>query len=338
MSEIFGIVTEEHCYLRKAPGSSDGRNENGIEDEIFSGWAVRIYPETEEKGWIKIDTHYGYKGYVRKCELRLTDAEEIWERQDKRSFYRIGISMADLLDCPKVQGLPGEYLLKSALVELLERDVAQGWCRIRTAAGREGYVHTRYLQERKDDDGYLLKIQASDSTLETRTFEEGIRGAVFGDEAYFRQHFLEHMPNEEVFRERAVKSAKEYLGVQYRWGGKSSQGLDCSGLVFMSYLENGVIIYRDAKIVPEYPVNAISRAELKKGDLIFFPGHVAMYLDGGKYIHSTAFQKTPYVTINSLNPSDEDYRDDLAKKITGCGSIFAGEHRKDSGYMGGNRI
>lgn len=303
MNEIFGIVTEEHCYLHQRPGIDGKRNPSGIEDEIFSGWAVRILPETEENGWVKIETHYGYEGYVRKSGLRLADREAIWQMQDKERFFRIGIAAADLLDKPEVQGLPLELILKNAVVELLEKDVPKGWSRIRTAAGREGFVHTRYLRERKDDDGYLLASLPS-------------------DKAYFRQHNKKYISDEASFRESLEKSARAYLGTQYRWGGKSSQGLDCSGLVFMSYLENGVLIYRDAKILPEYPMHEISRDELKKGDLIFFPGHVAMYLGGGRYIHSTAFEQTPCVTINSLEPEDAVYRDDLAHKITGYGSIF----------------
>ena len=90
----------------------------------------------------------------------------------------------------------------------------------------------------------------------------------------------------------------------------------------MSYLENGVLIYRDAKIMPGYPMQEISCADLKPGDAIYFPGHVAMYLGNDKYIHSTGQIRTAGVTINSLNPADEDYREDLAQMITAYGSIF----------------
>ena len=64
-------------------------------------------------------------------------------------------------------------------------------------------------------------------------------------------------------------------------------------------------------------------AGLKKGDLIFFPGHVAIYLGDDKYIHSTGYTKTPCVTINSFRKEDPDFRADLVDKITECGSVFA---------------
>ena len=129
--------------------------------------------------------------------------------------------------------------------------------------------------------------------------------------------------SEEAFREGIVASAREFLGTQYRWGGKSSQGIDCSGLAFMSYLDNGLLIYRDASIEAGYPVKKIPVDALKKGDLIFFPGHVAIYLGEDKYIHSTGYTKTPCVTINSFRKEDPDFRVDLVDKITECGSVFA---------------
>ena len=138
-----------------ALGETDGSNQTGIEDEIFSGWAVEILEEDPEKAFVKVLTHYGYEGYVRKTELRPMTKEELKERQEKSRFYRIGISEADLLDRPKVQGLPLELLLKNAIVEYLE-DAPEGWCRVRSAAGREGYIHQENLRERREDDGFLL--------------------------------------------------------------------------------------------------------------------------------------------------------------------------------------
>ena len=46
----------------------------------------------------------------------------------------------------------------------------------------------------------------------------------------------------------------------------------------MAYMLNGIIIYRDAKIIEGFPMHAIDISEMKPGDLIFFPGHVAMYI------------------------------------------------------------
>lgn len=299
MDRKFGIIVKDHAYLRGEPEKNSGCSLSSIEDEVFSGWTIRILPETSECGWAKVRTHYGYEGFLAENDFRVIEKGELENRQDKTRYFRVNIGNADLLDCPKVQGLPQELLFKNALVELLEHE-KEGWSRVRTASGKEGFVHSKYLSSREDDDGYLLKEEAD----------------------YFIRKAKECKMAEDDFREKVIKNAKAYLGVQYRWGGKSAQGIDCSGLAFNSYMENGILIYRDAHMEPRYPIHQIDRKDLKKGDLIFFPGHVAIYLGDGKYIHSTAYLQTPCVTVNSLRPEDQDYRADLVEKICACGSLF----------------
>ena len=306
MEKQLGVITAEHTYLRSGMEESDGRNRTGIEDEIFAGWAIRILQENPAKDFVKVETHYGYTGYVDQRDFRRVTRKELEQRQDKERFLRIQTGEADLLDQPKVQGLPLELLLKNSIVELLEREVAEGWSKVRSASGQEGYIHTQNLKRRMDHDGYLLTEEKNADYFQN--WEKPV--------------YHDGLADEEVLRERLEDSAREFLGTQYRWGGKSSQGIDCSGLVFMSYLDQGILIYRDADIKEAYPVKRISAEQLKKGDLLFFPGHVAMYLGEGKYIHATGYYRTPYVTINSLKKSDPDYRPDLAENITECGSIF----------------
>ena len=99
-------------------------------------------------------------------------------------------------------------------------------------------------------------------------------------------------------------------------------GIDCSGLVFMAWRLNGVSLYRDAKIVEGYPVREIPRNALAPADLLFFPGHVALYLGEGRYLHSTARSGSCGVVVNSLDPADGSFRPDLAERLTAVGSVF----------------
>ena len=103
---------------------------------------------------------------------------------------------------------------------------------------------------------------------------------------YIRSAFISAFPPE-TSRESITKTAELYLNTQYRWGGKTSFGIDCSGLCFMAYWLNGITIYRDAKIKPGFPIKEISPHEAQKGDLLFFPGHVGMLLDESLMIHSS---------------------------------------------------
>lgn len=127
---------------------------------------------------------------------------------------------------------------------------------------------------------------------------------------------------EEEMRNAVVSLAKQYMGTQYRWGGKTPLGIDCSGLVGSCYLMYGVDMYRNADIKEGFCVHEIERKDMKKGDMLFFKGHVAMYIGDGKYIHSTSRAGSDGVVINSLCPCDPDYREDLANGVLAVGSIF----------------
>ena len=129
--------------------------------------------------------------------------------------------------------------------------------------------------------------------------------------------------NEETLRKALVDAALLYQGTHYRWGGKSPAGIDCSGLVSMAYLLCGIIIHRDASIEEDFPIKPIELKDIKPGDPIFFPGHVAMYIGDGRYIHSTARAGDNGITFNSLDPDAPDYREDLKNMITQVGSYFA---------------
>ena len=159
---------------------------------------------------------------------------------------------------------------------------------------------------------------------------EGWQKIVLPDdwEGYTKSHFLgEYYENRRsddpaVLRRAMADAALNYLGAPYRWGGKSPLGIDCSGLAFMAYHLNGVDIFRDSRIEPGFPIHKIDRADLDVGDLLYFPGHVAVYLGEGKYVHATARTGSDGVVINSLRPEDPDYRPDLAESLTAVGSLF----------------
>ena len=128
--------------------------------------------------------------------------------------------------------------------------------------------------------------------------------------------------SEDAFRAAVCEQAKKYMSTEYRWGGKSGRGIDCSGLVSSAYMQCGVLIYRDAKIVEGWPMHEVAFENKKPGDALFFPGHVALYLGEGRYIHSTGAAVSGGVVINSLEPSDPLYREDLVKCLYAVGSVF----------------
>jgi gamma-D-glutamyl-L-lysine dipeptidyl-peptidase len=92
-----------------------------------------------------------------------------------------------------------------------------------------------------------------------------------------------------VSRAGIVRTAEQFLGLHYLWGGLSRWGYDCSGLTWAAYRAHGVTIPRDAdaQFAAGTPV---SLAQMRPGDLLFYEhpvvGHVAMYIGGGKMIEA----------------------------------------------------
>lgn len=189
---------------------------------------------------------------------------------------------ADVLSAPKVQGWHMQHLVRGCVAAPVG-DPTDGWQQVLLADGRSGYIQSSILGE------------------------------------YYASPLSE---NEDELRKAICDRTLLYLGTHYRWGGKSPEGIDCSGLCSMAYLLCGIVIYRDADILPDFPIHEIALEDIKPGDVLLFPGHIAMYLGDGRYCHSTGRAGDDGVVINSLNPAHPDYRDDLAHRITQVGSYF----------------
>lgn len=90
-----------------------------------------------------------------------------------------------------------------------------------------------------------------------------------------------------------VSVAETFLGIPYLWGGKSSLGLDCSALVQTACHACGITAPRDSdmqeKVLGERIEIPNDPAHYRRGDLLFWPGHVALARGDGTMIHATAY-------------------------------------------------
>ncbi len=121
-----------------------------------------------------------------------------------------------------------------------------------------------------------------------------------------------------------VAAAALYLGCPYLWGGRSWLGIDCSGLVQCAFRDIGITVPRDTDMQREAIGDAVpikGQADLRRGDLLYLPGHVLIYAGDGAVIHADGVSMMVR-------------RDSLAALMGGRGVDFAGfavRRRRDAG-------
>lgn len=87
--------------------------------------------------------------------------------------------------------------------------------------------------------------------------------------------------------EKVIEYAKQFVGTPYVWSGESlTGGCDCSGFVMKVYEHFGISLPHQSQQMLSHGVE-VSRKNAMPGDLIIYPGHVALYMGRGKRIHQT---------------------------------------------------
>jgi cell wall-associated NlpC family hydrolase len=102
---------------------------------------------------------------------------------------------------------------------------------------------------------------------------------------------LQHLGGLDSHAEDFVAVAEHFVGTPYLWGGKSSLGIDCSGLVQVSLNAAGIACLRDSDMQQHGLGRVLDAAEsnkLQRGDLVFWKGHVAVVRDGETIVHANA--------------------------------------------------
>lgn len=291
------------CQVRTAPG--------GVTAE-----GVPLSPEVAE-----VVTFYGYHGFVRRDALKFVSEDALWDYLPQ-PLVLVGRA-TDVLSLPKVQGVRMLELERGGVLRRQhetaeEAEAHKGWAKVLLTDGRTGYVRDVALEPVR------YEMTAVFSQREGLAFNDALAEALTTTAERLVPDAVARWygGSEDAFRAAVCAQAKKYRGTEYRWGGKSGRGIDCSGLVSSAYMQCGVLIYRDAKIVEGWPMHEVAFEDKKPGDALFFPGHVALYLGEGRYIHSTGAAVSGGVVINSLEPEDPLYRDDLVKSLYAVGSVF----------------
>jgi hypothetical protein len=129
---------------------------------------------------------------------------------------------------------------------------------------------------------------------------------------------VHHQPTVKI--DEAIANSMQLVGTRYFWGGKTTKGVDCSGLVQLSYATVGLNLPRDSYqqfYVGRLTATRWHRAGLRRGDTLYFLGsdgkirHTGLYLGDNQFIQAVV----PRVKVSSFNPAHENYDEDHDKSL-----------------------
>lgn len=86
-----------------------------------------------------------------------------------------------------------------------------------------------------------------------------------------------------------VTMAERLMGTPYLWGGRASNGIDCSGLLQLALSFAGIHAPRDSDQQRDTLGRPVKGNSLRRGDLVFFPGHVGIMADDHRLIHASGY-------------------------------------------------
>lgn len=212
---------------------------------------------------------------------------------------------------PKMQGAVLSQLLAGEEVDCFEEK--QGWLWVQAKADHYvGYAERAAFSKKTPDSSYQeayifhplawlyaapdIKSPALTSlVMNSRLWlngkeENGFLG-VYGD------HWIGKVVLESQKGQNFVDIALQFLHSPYFWGGRSCLGIDCSGLIQMALWAVGRRVPRDTDLQElmlageEISTTMPIKERVKHGDLIFWPGHVGIWLEGGRFLHASAYHK-----------------------------------------------
>ena len=198
-------------------------------------------------------------------------------------------------------------------------DGHDNWSRIEQWDGYQGWINNFYICF---DEQYQEFIKLQEYRGDLRFYKvshEAYEYVPYGASHY---HSPAYSNSENDIRIQIIEDLDQLIGSPYKWGGKSSFGFDCSGLVQTVFKTQGILMPRDSK--DQYNLiknNKIELMQAKPGDLLFFKEdikicHVGIYDNDFNFVHCSG-----YVKHDTLDEEDELFDKKLMDKFVGIFSI-----------------
>lgn len=188
----------------------------------------------------------------------------------------------------------------------------QDWLRVALKRdGYQGFIKSTQVTQTSTDQGYSAASSHWVSVRGTLLFSEAsVKSQVilripFGSELQLisgtNKPFSETKCGHYVWTEHCLGinqnypadpitlASSHFLGAPYRWGGRSPEGTDCSGLVQALARSQGIDIPRDSGDQERYIAKQVPMESRRSLDLVYWPGHTGILLSAGKLLHATAF-------------------------------------------------
>lgn len=208
------------------------------------------------------------------------------------------VAGAPILSSPSATGTAVSELLRGESFHALDvtTDWTWGFC---GHDGYVGYVRREALDTRETTNHRIFAGTAplfSAPDIKASIVDYWPGGALFAGESqgdflmcsdgYVHQR---HAVAADALEDDWVAVAQRYLGQPYVWGGRGHRGIDCSGLVQVALSQCGIAAPRDTDLQREAIGAPLpGDAPLRRGDFVFFPGHVGIMTDGDNLLHANA--------------------------------------------------
>ena len=214
--------------------------------------------------------------------------------------HTIARGRAPLRNAPSHDAIQDNELLFGESVIVFES--ANGWAWCQSAVDHYvGYIHTIALREPVTPDHRVTALstpllagadikRASRDLLpfnaQVKVLERANGHARIAPDGYI---FDGHLAALDYQAPDWVATAERFVGTPYVWGGKTHAGMDCSGLLQTALAGSGITAPRDADMQETALGKDCAQLPRRRGDLVFWNGHVGIMLDETRLLHANSF-------------------------------------------------